>query len=547
MVSAEDDHTSRNFLQKTNCLTDLLEKFHNQFIDENDVDVWSSRSKIYSLEALVKFASQAGIRIRNIWERAAQKANRSVTGYSGLLNVGNTCYANAALQLLYHCSEFRNALLGFHKPDTLTSTAVTSCSSLSNFNLSNNLILPVSHPVEGAWPSDSEKLPVGNQGILHAHLFSLFRSLDTHQIPTVRDLRAVLTLTKPAHFVSGEQQDAAEYLNYLLDRLHEEELHCQRQRSLSLNSYSDSSTLTPDATVDSSSVNIKNAVENASFAYSTHTQSYSTESTEKVDTSSSTNSTGSSSSIVARLFGGTLLRHTSCVECQHVSSSRQEQFTCLYVPLTKPKELLYQDQTPNEDLSFVNDIPESNDSDILDDEIVEPGTDLSSLIQSHFTQIEHVASSTQCESCGKRTIQARSLKLQHLSSHVLICLNLFRYCRVKQTCSKIMHRVRIPERLSVTVSSSPASASSNTETYGYNNISTSNDDSSKSKCNSRTYSLQAMILHSGLSISCGHYTCVAKVGMQWILFDDDNADYTTLEDVYSEPLATPYLLLYSQT
>ncbi|VDO88744.1 unnamed protein product [Schistosoma mattheei] len=103
-----------------------------------------------------------------------------------------------------------------------------------------------------------------------------------------------------------------------------------------------------------------------------------------------------------------------------------------------------------------------------------------------------------------------------------------------------MHRVHIPERLSVTVSSS------NTETYTYNDISATND-SAKSKFTSRTYSLQAMILHSGLSVSCGHYTCVAKVGMQWILFDDDNADYTTLEDIYSESLNTPYLLLYSQT
>lgn len=176
----------------------------------------------------------------------------------------------------------------------------------------------------------------------------------------------------------------------------------------------------------------------------------------------------------------------------------------------------------------------------MEEEITEPGTDLSTLIQTHFTRIEHVASSTKCESCGKHTVQARSLKLQQLSSHVLICLNVFKYSRVNQTCSKIMHRVHIPERLSVTVSSS------NTETYTYNDISATND-SAKSKFTSRTYSLQAMILHSGLSVSCGHYTCVAKVGMQWILFDDDNADYTTLEDIYSESLNTPYLLLYSQT
>ncbi|CAH8297433.1 unnamed protein product, partial [Schistosoma turkestanicum] len=181
--------------------------------------------------------------------------------------------------------------------------------------------------------------------------------------------------------------------------------------------------------------------------------------------------------------------------------------------------------------------PNNDSEDLSEEEIIEPGTDLSTLIQAHFTQIEHVASSTKCESCGKYTLQARSLKLQQLSSHVLICLNVFKYSRVDQTCSKIMHRVRIPERLSVTVSSS--SSNSETTTYATN-------DSAKSKFTCRTYRLQAMILHSGVSISCGHYTCVAKVGMQWILFDDDNADYTTLEDIYSESLNTPYLLLYSQ-
>nr|CAH8846675.1 unnamed protein product [Trichobilharzia regenti] len=576
MITSES-HLSKASALNRKFLTDLLGKFHSNFKDD-DVDVWDSRSNIYKLEVLTKFASQAGIRIRKIWERwdltssvqlintypsISQKANRSVTGYSGLLNVGNTCYANAALQLLYHCSEFRRALLDFHRPYSSTSKIVTSCSSLStnlssysqnsNVNSSNNLSLQAAHFCDNVHRSDNGSVPFGNEGSLHAHLFSLFHSLDTHQIPTVRDLRAVLTVTKPAHFVSGEQQDAAEYLNYLLDRLHEEELRCKRRKSLTLNTCSDSSSFMPN---ESTTPSINTCtVENPPFSYNINNQtcSSSNETTTKEDDKYGSNYDGPSSSVVARLFGGTLLRHTSCVECQHVSSSRQEQFTCLYVPLTKPKELLlYEEQSVKENSSFVNEIPESNDSDSTDDQIVEPGTDLSTLIQAHFTQIEHVASSTQCESCGKRTLQARTLKLQQLSSHVLICLNLFRYCRVKQTCSKIMHRVRIPERLSVTVSAS------NTETYAYNNnnnntngnanndISTSKDSTSKSKCHSRTYSLQAMIVHSGVSISCGHYTCVAKVGMQWILFDDDNAGYTTLEDVYSEPLATPYLLLYSQ-
>ncbi|CAH8532534.1 unnamed protein product [Schistosoma bovis] len=562
LVISTGNDLSRTCTQKKHLVT-LLGKFHSQFNDENSPEIWSTRTKIYKLEFLTKFGPQAGIRIRKIWERwnltstirlvsihpTTVKTNRSVAGYKGILNVGNTCYANAALQLLYHCSEFRRALFGFHKAYSSTGTVMASCTSFSNkidfvlpsqnSNPVNNLSLSVSDLHENVRSSDNATSSVEHQGILHAHLFSLFQSLDTHQLPTVRDIRAVLTLTKPAHFVSGEQQDAAEYLNYLLDRLHEEELCCKKQQSLSLDSYCNSSSFTADRYIQPTmNADFK---PNPSCSYSTNKQSCSTDSIQNLgENTLNDNFDLSSSSAVARLFGGTMLRHTSCVECQYVSSSRQEQFICLYVPLTKPQELLYQDQAPSENPSFVTKIPVSNDSELVEEEITEPGTDLSTLIQTHFTRIEHVASSTKCESCGKHTVQARSLKLQQLSSHVLICLNVFKYSRVNQTCSKIMHRVHIPERLSVTVSSS------NTETYTYNDISATND-SAKSKFTSRTYSLQAMILHSGLSVSCGHYTCVAKVGMQWILFDDDNADYTTLEDIYSESLNTPYLLLYSQT
>ncbi|VDQ17884.1 unnamed protein product, partial [Trichobilharzia regenti] len=71
-------------------------------------------------------------------------------------------------------------------------------------------------------------------------------------------------------------------------------------------------------------------VENPPFSYNINNQtcSSSNETTTKEDDKYGSNYDGPSSSVVARLFGGTLLRHTSCVECQHVSSSRQEQFTC---------------------------------------------------------------------------------------------------------------------------------------------------------------------------------------------------------------------------
>ncbi|KAL7063891.1 hypothetical protein AAHC03_04884 [Spirometra sp. Aus1] len=60
------------------------------------------------------------------------------------------------------------------------------------------------------------------------------------------------------------------------------------------------------------------------------------------------------------------------------------------------------------------------------------------------------------------------------------------------------------------------------------------------------YKLQGMILHHGLSLSCGHYTCVAKVGSNWVSFDDCSASFTSLDQVNRQQFATPYLLLYSK-
>ncbi len=96
-----------------------------------------------------------------------------------------------------------------------------------------------------------------------------------------RDPSDVLTLSRPSHFVQGEPQDSAEYLNHLLDCLHEEELKAMPQQQ--------------------------------------HHQQ---------NEEASTNT-----SLVRRLFGGTLSRRTVCAACQHVSSVELEDFICLFLPL----------------------------------------------------------------------------------------------------------------------------------------------------------------------------------------------------------------------
>lgn len=149
-------------------------------------------------------------------------------------------------------------------------------------------------------------------------------------------------------------------------------------------------------------------------------------------------------------------------------------------------------------------------------------------MQTHFSKTEHVAGAVECEACGLERSRERRLSLRHLSPNVIICLNVFTYNRTTCSTQKLMKRVRIKEQLSVTLADS---AEVEAEDGGHVQ---------------QTYRLQGIILHHGLSLACGHYTCVARVGLKWVSFDDCSTHFTSLDQVNREQLATPYLLLYSK-
>ncbi|VDN26042.1 unnamed protein product [Dibothriocephalus latus] len=159
--------------------------------------------------------------------------------------------------------------------------------------------------------------------------------------------------------------------------------------------------------------------------------------------------------------------------------------------------------------------------------------------------------------------------MRHLSPHVLIGLNLFVYNRATQACQKVMPRIRINELLSVRVPKSPSLphqpsvpppdvAVTETASISTNQAVALGDrpheeQSSPSpapdvaeESSIQVYKLQGMILHHGLSLGCGHYTCVAKVDANWVSFDDCSTSFTSLDQINRQPFATPYLLLYSK-
>lgn len=549
-------------------------RFFSQFEEIMQPETLMNRSKVYEWCTLLQWGSRAGDNLRRCWRRWEQHGRQSscssapamhgrntplqLTDHGGLLNMGNTCYANATLQLLYHCPDFRLAVLENPRIQSISAKPVSTKQSAftKRAKLSSN--------VDSAVLGES-------RGGLHLQLFSLFRSLSTHMGAEVRDPAVVLNLSKPAHFVSGEQQDAVEYLIHLLQQLHDEEVALKRDLVNASNGDAfqeaeierEGSEMAHHGSFDGYKDKIADGLDIGTSSLSVNDATSRNHSSDPPVPSTKL-------SVISGLFGGTLVRHTSCTECFHISSILDEPFSCLYLPVTPADEAV----TRSANERFNSESAESTRLLNNDD------TDLATLLHTHFSQIERVSSAEACESCGKQTVLARRICLKNLASHVLICLKVFTFCRENQTSTKVMKKIAIPERLCVTLSGQddalkpeiqPSESFSNEvilpseelSEYPTNTIlfdaekracSATSLASSSSYCLSdktqsvttRTFKLQGMILHHGVSLHCGHYTCVARVGMEWISFDDAFVHLTSLDQIYSRPLTTPYLLLYTQ-
>ncbi|CAB3367789.1 Hypothetical predicted protein [Cloeon dipterum] len=116
----------------------------------------------------------------NLPEPDPSNPNLNITdGPKGLVNTGNTCYANSVIQCLYHITQFRNKVLKF-EPDPC-------------------------------------------QTVLQ-QLQKIFALLRFSSLPEITPDETFHAILRPPYFVRGQQEDGFLYLIHLLDILKEQEL-----------------------------------------------------------------------------------------------------------------------------------------------------------------------------------------------------------------------------------------------------------------------------------------------------------------------------------
>ncbi|XP_059948575.1 LOW QUALITY PROTEIN: ubiquitin carboxyl-terminal hydrolase 1-like [Mesoplodon densirostris] len=188
--------------------------------------------------------------------------------------------------------------------------------------------------------------------------------------------------------------------------------------------------------------------------------------------------------LVEKLFQGQLVIRTRCLECESLTE-RREEFQDVIVPVQE------------DELSKVEESPESSS---------EPKPDMKTLrwAISQFASVERIGGENKyfCENCHHYTEAERSLLFDAMPEVLTIHLKCFAASGLEFDCyggglSKINTPLLIPLKLSLEEWSTKPSKDS--------------------------YGLFAVVMHSGITISSGHYTASVKVtDLNSLELDEEN-------------------------
>lgn len=118
----------------------------------------------------------------------------------GLLNVGDTCYFNAVIQVLYHIPHFRQAVIDYKQPDACMLSSQTDINTNDITNALRRVFIDLSSAARAKRVAQNIEARRGIDYVNPQHMISILRDKTRH-IP----------------FDAEGQQDSHEFLRFLLD------------------------------------------------------------------------------------------------------------------------------------------------------------------------------------------------------------------------------------------------------------------------------------------------------------------------------------------
>ncbi|EDW74721.1 uncharacterized protein Dwil_GK15746 [Drosophila willistoni] len=355
----------------------------------------------------------------------------------GLVNLGNTCYMNSVLQALAMTSDFSREILLIESGSLLLSKV--------------------------------------QQQIALMH-YSL-----RHELTPSR----VLNATRPPGFTPGLQQDSSEFLGYLLELLHEQEIHNHQNH---LNEEEESSPSSELCQVIP----------------------YNSKDRDLITTSSTSSSSGGSKSLkplqkqtgepltlstIDKTFAGKLSTTYKCLDCGW-ESRNEDSFRELQLSFPDDKDDLGATNYSVQDLIEYYCSPEKLDGD-----------------NQYF-----------CPRCKKLCDAERRIGIIQAPRNLILTLKQFKYDQKYHFRTKLMHKVFHDESVTVKLCST---------------------DSLLEMSNVH-YDLYAGVVHAGYSMDSGHYfTFAADQSKHWYKFNDSLVTSSQPEEMHSLTSPnTPYILFY---